>query len=215
MRIACKDSSDHVHLTSRRHELEAVSTCRLSNLPEKRASLSYRHCRLHSREIDRCLFPQGMEQHMQRDVYRFTAEPTDTHTLTWFLSMHIPGYVRMWQHMHSQIKWKKIKVVEGSTPWVFSLSQEHPFPLYVVRGKYEQERRLRETIARKYIQTFNDMRVWSRVRIESKAPASSLFACMCRSISEEIPTNRRPNNNEDDNDTWWSLMVCSFASMIR
>ena len=35
----------------------------------------------------------------------------------------------------------------------------------------------------------------------NKAPGSSLFAGMCRSISKEISATRRPNNNEDDNDT--------------
>ena len=55
-----------------------------------------------------CLFSEGMEQHMQRSVYRFTTEFTNTHTLSWFLSMHIPRYVGLWQHMQSQIKRKKI-----------------------------------------------------------------------------------------------------------
>ena len=60
---------------------------------------------------------------------------------------------------------------------------------------------LQGTYVHKNIQTFNDKRVWRRVRDEPKAPASSLFAGMCRSISKEIPATRRPNNNEDDNDT--------------
>ena len=54
-----------------------------------------------------CLFSEGMEQHMQRSVYRFTTEFTNTHTLSWFLSMHIPRYVGLWQHMQSQIERKK------------------------------------------------------------------------------------------------------------
>ena len=37
--------------------------------------------------------------------------------------------------------------------------------------------------------------------VYTKAIVSSLFAGMWRSISEEIPATRRPNNNEDDNDT--------------
>ena len=69
MRIACKDSSDHVHLTSRRHESEAVCTCRLSKLPKKyeRLSVACTVVCIPKRSIGVCLL-SAIWQHMQRIV---------------------------------------------------------------------------------------------------------------------------------------------------